>query len=221
MPISGQPLSSGKPFIYIVDRASGREAAGAINAHTVHSLSLLHLEGETTTMQCDAGIHCHSIVAFQSGALIAMVYVYLMFPGGTGDPPSASCVTWYPIFYKGMLILPISAERALHVHHWLVYCPIWIACFAVHYSMVGCTSSSSSTLSSSLSPSPPKEEHAAKHLVALMAVAGYALVMSIHGLVMYKDRFHFVTVNPYHVSKANEDTSFSQKRMAKCEEQKL
>lgn len=140
--------------------------------------------------------------AFILGVLIGILYAYVMFPGGVGDPPSAPWMTWYPILYQGMIILPISAERALHIHHWMVYLPVAIACLMLTNVLMS-----------------PNDEHAIGILILLL-IFGFSTRMTLHGL-SYKDRFSVITDNPYHVSNAQEDASFSAKRMVKVAEQKI
>lgn len=52
------------------------------------------------------------------GLVLAWVYCMFMFKKEK-DCPRVS-VTIYPILYKGMIKIPID-NKALHVHHWLVY----------------------------------------------------------------------------------------------------
>ena len=55
---------------------------------------------------------------FILGFLLALVYSYLVFPKKEGYPPRIS-PTIYPIFYKGMIIIPFL-KKAIHVHHWIL-----------------------------------------------------------------------------------------------------
>ena len=140
-------------------------------------------------MPCD-GIECAPCLAFQTGTQLGILYAYFMFPGGTGDPPSSSWMTWYPMLYKGMIIVPISSEHALHIHHWMVYLPLCFVCLVLS-PLVG----------------DPCDAYSTSSLI-LLAVAGFSAVMTFHGLVMYKDRFDIKTENPYQGTNPHEDVSF-------------
>ena len=135
------------------------------------------------TMACAAFL-CVTYAAFQSGTQLGMIYAYFMFPGGTGDPPRGSnWMTCYPLFYKGMIMLPISAEHCLHIHHWMCYLPLCASCAALAHAF--------------------EEEDRLSHgahtfpTLALIVVVGFTMVMTLHGLLMYKDRFHIKVPNPY------------------------
>lgn len=54
------------------------------------------------------------------GLLISSVYSYFILPKNEGEEPSIK-LTVYPIFYKGMIIIPYSKANAIHLHHWILY----------------------------------------------------------------------------------------------------
>lgn len=54
------------------------------------------------------------------GLLIALFYSMFFLPKKTGYLPRIN-PTLYPILYNGMILIPLSKERALHVHHWIIY----------------------------------------------------------------------------------------------------
>ena len=60
---------------------------------------------------------------FMIGLCVALAYSIIVLPSKNGDSPKIS-LTIEPILYNGMLIIPISEDQALHLHHWIVY-----ACF--------------------------------------------------------------------------------------------
>jgi len=55
---------------------------------------------------------------FILGFLLALIYSYFVFPKKVGHSPRIS-PTIYPIFYKGMIIIPIFS-KAIHIHHWIL-----------------------------------------------------------------------------------------------------
>ncbi len=54
------------------------------------------------------------------GLLISSIYSFCILPDNEGSEPSVK-LTAYPIFYKGMFIIPYNQENAIHLHHWVVY----------------------------------------------------------------------------------------------------
>ena len=54
------------------------------------------------------------------GLLLSSIYSYFVLPINSGDAPNIS-ITLYPLMYKGMIIIPINNNIALHIHHWMVY----------------------------------------------------------------------------------------------------
>tara|TARA_B100000683_G_scaffold268210_1_gene303045 strand:- start:284 stop:694 length:411 start_codon:yes stop_codon:yes gene_type:complete len=123
-----------------------------------------------------------SCTPFRVGACIGLLYASVMFPGGEGNPPrGASWLTLYPVLHRGMVVLPISAESALHIHHWMIYLPVCMAC---------------SVMAIAADEEGKGGEGHSRILPA--ATAGFAMVMALHGLAMYDDRFVIKTRNPYH-----------------------
>ena len=127
---------------------------------------------------------CVTYTFVQLGAYLGAAYVYHMFPGGTSDPPRASGLTCYPVMYKGMVMLAIPGNRALHIHHWLFYLPIGTACFAL---------------------SRPVDEDQGASNLCLLVMAGYSLVLTLHGLIMYEDRCAIVEESPYTIDDDDEE----------------
>ena len=57
------------------------------------------------------------------GLLCSAAYSYFILPSKTGDNPKLR-YTVYPIMYDGMIIIPISKDKAVHIHHWIIYFPL-------------------------------------------------------------------------------------------------
>ena len=62
---------------------------------------------------------------FIIGLLLSYFFSILILPSNEGDEPSIS-PTIYPLFYEGMIFIPISKTKALHIHHRLIYLLIGI-----------------------------------------------------------------------------------------------
>ena len=62
---------------------------------------------------------------FLVGFIIAGVYIIIVYPINSGECPKIE-TTIYPIFYKGMIIIPYNNTKAIHIHHWLVFLFIFI-----------------------------------------------------------------------------------------------
>jgi membrane protein CcdC involved in cytochrome C biogenesis len=56
------------------------------------------------------------------GVLIAYLYTTLVMRG-SGEPPRIG-PTLYPVLYNGMVIIPVSANTAVHIHHWMLLLPL-------------------------------------------------------------------------------------------------
>ena len=54
------------------------------------------------------------------GLSVSCLYSRMILPKNHGEQP---CInpTIYPFMYKGMLIVPYNGEKAIHVHHWIIY----------------------------------------------------------------------------------------------------
>lgn len=44
---------------------------------------------------------------------------------GTGEAPRIA-PTLYPVLYRGMVIIPLNATTAFHIHHWILCLPLAI-----------------------------------------------------------------------------------------------
>ena len=53
------------------------------------------------------------------GLIISIIYSILVLPEKCGFNPKLS-FTLYPLISKGMVIIPISKEKAIHIHHWII-----------------------------------------------------------------------------------------------------
>lgn len=54
------------------------------------------------------------------GFLFSIFYSYLILPKKEKKKPAIS-ITCYPILYQGMIIIPYSKKKAIHIHHWVFY----------------------------------------------------------------------------------------------------
>lgn len=59
------------------------------------------------------------------GLFFSYIYSIYVLPKKEGFEPSVNPIV-YPILYKGMIIIPYSNEKAIHLHHWVIYCFICI-----------------------------------------------------------------------------------------------
>ena len=62
---------------------------------------------------------------FLIGLMLSYFYSKFILPSNTGNKPFIS-PTIYPILYQGMMIIPFNKDKAVHVHHWLIYLFIFI-----------------------------------------------------------------------------------------------
>lgn len=62
---------------------------------------------------------------FFLGLIISILYSFLILPRSEKLVPKIK-FTLYPLFYKGMLILPLNKNKALHIHHWVIYLIIYL-----------------------------------------------------------------------------------------------
>jgi hypothetical protein len=65
------------------------------------------------------------------GILCSIIYSYILLPTKEGEEPSIS-PTLYPFIYKGMIILPFSNSKAIHLHHWIIYMIICLSSLYIH-----------------------------------------------------------------------------------------
>ena len=56
---------------------------------------------------------------FLLGIILGLIYIYLVYPKDNGDSPYIKS-TLYPIFYKGMIIIPYNNTNAIHIQHWII-----------------------------------------------------------------------------------------------------
>ncbi len=60
------------------------------------------------------------------GILLSIIFSICLLPTKEGQYP-AICPTIYPILYKGMIIIPYSRQKAIHIHHWIIFFIICIS----------------------------------------------------------------------------------------------
>lgn len=65
------------------------------------------------------------MLLFAVGLLFSTVYSFFVLPSTEGSEPVLN-PTLYPILYRGMIIVPYGREKAVHVHHWLIYLLIYM-----------------------------------------------------------------------------------------------
>ena len=63
------------------------------------------------------------------GILSSIVYSYIVLPKMEGKEPSISPII-YPFMYNGMIIVPFTNTKALHIHHWI---PCLVLCVSSLY----------------------------------------------------------------------------------------
>ena len=54
------------------------------------------------------------------GICIATVYSYFILPKKSSSNPTIR-FTLYPFLYNSMILLPISKDKVLHIHHWTLF----------------------------------------------------------------------------------------------------
>jgi len=62
----------------------------------------------------------NAFILFSIGLLISIIYSYFILPKNQSECPYIK-PTIYPIMFEGMFIIPYSNDRAIHIHHWIVY----------------------------------------------------------------------------------------------------
>jgi len=60
----------------------------------------------------------HSLII---GSVLAIVYSYLFLPNREGGRAGSKKLTFYPFMYEGKIVIPISSDEILHIHHWIIY----------------------------------------------------------------------------------------------------
>ena len=54
------------------------------------------------------------------GIILGYIYQKIVLPKKTKTNPKIN-ITFYPILYNGMIIIPYNNNSAIHIHHWLIY----------------------------------------------------------------------------------------------------
>ena len=57
---------------------------------------------------------------FILGLFSSSIYSNYVLPQKVGLEPSLN-PTFYPLLYRGMIIIPYNSENAIHLHHWVIY----------------------------------------------------------------------------------------------------
>jgi len=78
------------------------------------------------------------MLLFVSGILTGTIYSSRMLPEKEKGIPSLK-FTVYPIIFHGMIFVPVSAEFAIHVHHWVIYTLLFVVSimFKLPYILIG------------------------------------------------------------------------------------
>jgi len=100
------------------------------------------------------------------GILLGKIYSMAILPKKEEGPTKIN-LTLNPIFYKGMLIIKINKENALHIHHWIFSIIIVIFLWKIN---------------------KKKKYH--------YLLKGFFIYLFLQGL-SYKDRFEILCKNPY------------------------
>ncbi len=138
---------------------------------------------------------------FLVGLVISIIYCIIILPEKSGCKPNLT-FNLFPIIYDGMLIIPISDKKALHIHHWIIASLIilffnkylvtilWFFGFLAGIKVNSYISSIFSfiCLISSLIPSLTKN--------ISKITFGFLLGLMIQGLT-YNDAFDIIVNNPY------------------------
>ena len=119
----------------------------------------------------------HNIMIFKKnliyGLILAYIYCELLLPDkeGYGTKFTTNRYLIIPlIVYKGMLIIKINKNKAVHIHHWVFFLLLIIILFLIKSKI--------------------------SDTIDLSIYLGYSIGMIIQGL-LYKDRFDFFCKNPY------------------------
>lgn len=53
------------------------------------------------------------------GLILSIIYSIFFLPIRAGQNPPIN-FTFYPLIFKGMIYIPISTKKCVHVHHWFI-----------------------------------------------------------------------------------------------------
>jgi hypothetical protein len=70
-------------------------------------------------------------ILFIFGLLSSIGYSHFFLPKEKGLNPLIK-PTCFPIMWNGMIIIPFSSEKAIHIHHWLLYLLICIVSIYIY-----------------------------------------------------------------------------------------
>ena len=73
---------------------------------------------------------------FITGLLLAFLYSILLLPAHAGHSTNLN-VTIPPIIYKGMIIIPISKQHYIHLHHWIIFLTVLLFWRHLHPIVIG------------------------------------------------------------------------------------
>lgn len=59
------------------------------------------------------------------GLAMSAIYIVGILPTQHGKTPTLN-LTWRPVLYKGMVIIPYTESKAIHVHHWAICASVLI-----------------------------------------------------------------------------------------------
>lgn len=105
--------------------------------------------------------------SFILGFFLSIIYSLILLPRRSGNPPKMN-ITIYPILYNGMIIIPISKNKAIHLHHW-IFLSIVVLFLKKYF----------------------------KNKNLLEILIGFFLGLIIQGLT-YNDAYDFIIKNPYY-----------------------
>ena len=55
------------------------------------------------------------------GIVLAIVYSILFLPSREGGAAGSKKLTFYPFMYEGKIVIPVTNDEILHIHHWIIY----------------------------------------------------------------------------------------------------
>ena len=108
---------------------------------------------------------------FVYGLLISLIYIYIILPRNEGGIPKFS-PTIKPFVYMGMIIIKLTNEYAIHIHHWIICLILIFVIFNLNIK---------------------KYKYISKYKNGII---GFLTGLTIQGLT-YKDRFNILIRNPY------------------------